>query len=443
MSNSIFDELSKYKELGNFDVCIDFLNKNKDSILDLNSLNLASFICVKQKKYELANTIIDHYIERNPNSVQAIRRKADIQHRMNDKENTLYWAKRYAAIENEPIGYIVLSEYLIKYNKPKEAIDILSRYQLDLSDEKLLQVYFSALLAIKDVEKIAKVLKSVSYTSLRDKRTKVLYLSALSLLGKGLDNILGLPYKDIANADRDILSVMLASKVTCNEQDEKNNGPIALENLFALGVPVVQYWDDYSKISTDVKNAIDMWRKVPGIKHYLYDRVKARTFILDNFGLQFLAGFDRALHPAQEADIFRLAFLFVYGGVYSDIDFLPNVNIKNLTIMSSKDVFFYYRDNLPPHQVELLNSFIIAKANSSFVFELLCKAIANTSSISKKGIWRDTGPGLVGETYLQSRYSFSVGVLSHNIVFKKCISHKSSWDYKELGGRWQSTDYIT
>lgn len=57
----------------------------------------------------------------------------------------------------------------------------------------------------------------------------------------------------------------------------------------------------------------------PGWKMKLYDDRDARSIIEAHLP-DFLAAYDAFAHPIQRADMFRIAVVYLYGGVYADLD---------------------------------------------------------------------------------------------------------------------------
>lgn len=91
----------------------------------------------------------------------------------------------------------------------------------------------------------------------------------------------------------------------------------------SLPVPrvLVQYWD-VPDVPDDVAECLASWAPLEsrGFTRLLFDRNRARRFILDAYGGEHAAAFDAAPHPAARSDYFRLCYLAVEGGWYVDAD---------------------------------------------------------------------------------------------------------------------------
>ena len=240
------------------------------------------------------------------------------------------------------------------------------------------------------------------------------------------------------NLNRKALCTFLSDKI---HQRVSNTKETVLLSKFLTNNVIFQYWNDINTMSKDVEYSISRWAKIENSEYVIFDTFKAQLFIEKHFGEQYLLAFDKSIHPAQQADLIRLAYLYVNGGIYVDIDFLPNPNILNCPVYKDAECAFYYRDNLLPQDREVLNSFIVAKPKSKFILNLVQRAFGNLLNDIKKGIWRDTGPGLVTEALLGYASWESVHLLPHNLVFRHCLKHKvDGWSYKSTSS-WQDLDF--
>lgn len=84
---------------------------------------------------------------------------------------------------------------------------------------------------------------------------------------------------------------------------------------------LIQYWDD-PEVPCDVTKCLASWAALEayGFERLLFDRNRARSFILDAHGDEHALAFDAAPHPAARSDYFRLCYLASRGGWYVDAD---------------------------------------------------------------------------------------------------------------------------
>ena len=83
---------------------------------------------------------------------------------------------------------------------------------------------------------------------------------------------------------------------------------------------IIQFWDTKA-VPPDVARQVGEWaRGVPDGHHLLFDDASAGEFISVNYPRYFRSAYDYCFHPAMKCDYFRLAYLYVNGGVYIDAD---------------------------------------------------------------------------------------------------------------------------
>lgn len=92
---------------------------------------------------------------------------------------------------------------------------------------------------------------------------------------------------------------------------------------------IVQGWFD-SDLPADARPLIDAWSRLhPGWQHVLFDSDSAEQWLRRNLGPECARTFHRA-GPVAKSNLFRYAYLFAEGGVWSDIDDRPVASIDDL-----------------------------------------------------------------------------------------------------------------
>ena len=81
---------------------------------------------------------------------------------------------------------------------------------------------------------------------------------------------------------------------------------------------ILQYWDQ-SEIPADVARCMATW-KIAGYDHVVFNDEQARDFIKGEYEGRHVQAFDTCNHPAMKSDLFRLGYLYRYGGIYVDSD---------------------------------------------------------------------------------------------------------------------------
>jgi len=99
-----------------------------------------------------------------------------------------------------------------------------------------------------------------------------------------------------------------------------------------------QIWTQgYDKIPPELKNYYTTCAKINSdFQHIFWDEEKIRAFLKTYYKPQFIEFYDACTYKAQKADVARYAILYIYGGIYLDMD---TVCRKNLSPFLKYDFF--------------------------------------------------------------------------------------------------------
>ena len=158
---------------------------------------------------------------------------------------------------------------------------------------------------------------------------------------------------------------------------------------------IMQFWDDPT-VPQDVRRAMESWTRVnPGWTHVLFDAGTARDFFKAHLDGDAASALELCFHPAMTADLFRLGFLHVRGGVYADADELCLRPMSGLLPdLARVEVVAPLAGGFPGY---IENGFIAARAGGEVIASVLRCAVADILQAHRQGtrpdIWRTTGPG--------------------------------------------------
>jgi len=126
----------------------------------------------------------------------------------------------------------------------------------------------------------------------------------------------------------------------------------------------------------------------------------------------------------QRLDMAKACYLYLYGGLYVDINYLPLANIDPLFYKSNDEMYFsYYNDD---NNNTIVTSFMGSKPKSSFWLTYLKNIIGSNGFIfsSKYGIISST-TGSKKITELLKNYNGTIGKLPYNEInsCNECNEH--------------------
>lgn len=152
---------------------------------------------------------------------------------------------------------------------------------------------------------------------------------------------------------------------------------------------ITQFWND-PEPPRDVRALMSSWKESdPGFKIELFDEANALAYLREHCDPAVARAFSRASEPSQQADIFRLARLFLEGGYFVDADDRAR---EGLTAHVPPDAEFF------AHQEDLgsIGNNVLGAVPRHPVIELALRdAVTAIMRGDREIIWLSTGPGLL------------------------------------------------
>ena len=168
---------------------------------------------------------------------------------------------------------------------------------------------------------------------------------------------------------------------------------------------IFQTWET-KDISEDFLTLTQTWKKMnPNYAYFLYDDNDCVSFIKKHYDIRVYNAFTRIIPGAFKADLWRYCILYIYGGVYVDIDticygkidFFLNEDIEFLTPIDLNNC-----PSIGAHN--LFNAFIASTPKHPILLECINRVIYNIeNNIIPHSNLDFSGPGILGRatnTYL-------------------------------------------
>jgi len=168
---------------------------------------------------------------------------------------------------------------------------------------------------------------------------------------------------------------------------------------------IFQTWST-KNISSELKNIAETWiTHNPNYAYFLYDDNDCEEFIKKHFNVNVYKAYCRIIPGAFKADLWRYCVLYIYGGVYVDID---TICFGNIDLFLNEDIEFMTpndlnnNNNIGTHN--LFNAFIASTPNHPILLDCINRVIFNVeNNITPRSNLDFAGPGILGRatnTYL-------------------------------------------
>ena len=135
-----------------------------------------------------------------------------------------------------------------------------------------------------------------------------------------------------------------------------NQNPWQNDSTVKIPKIIMQTWKDHNIPKKWKQSPISIKKYMPGWKYVLMTDRDNRNFVKKHFP-DFLKYYDAFPYPIMKADSIRYMFLYVYGGLYMDLDFVVLHPLDNL-FTSDNEVYLVNSSNVGSY---LTNSFMASK----------------------------------------------------------------------------------
>jgi len=179
---------------------------------------------------------------------------------------------------------------------------------------------------------------------------------------------------------------------------------IFADNIHAIPKQIFQTFET-KEFSPRFQEIIDLWKKHnPQYKYIIHDAGDREAFIKRNFDKRVYEAYNLIIPGAYKADLWRYCILYVYGGVYIDIDTLCISSLD--TFLTNNTTHMMPIDLNPGHEGyhNLSNGFIASVAKSPIMMNCIDRVVHHVHTHTIPPSKLDfSGPGVLGRavnTYL-------------------------------------------
>jgi mannosyltransferase OCH1-like enzyme len=180
------------------------------------------------------------------------------------------------------------------------------------------------------------------------------------------------------------------------------NKPFSNTTLKDTVIPlnIFQTWKT-KDLKPGMLDAVNMIKDTnPDFTHYLYDNDDCRAFIEKYFDKDVLTAFDCLIPGAYKADLWRYCVLYIYGGIYLDIKFIPVNGFKLINLIDKEHFCLDITNSWTNEDYGLYNAIMITKPNNIILKECIDRIVINVKNkYYGKSALEPTGPILLGQIY--------------------------------------------
>jgi len=218
-----------------------------------------------------------------------------------------------------------------------------------------------------------------------------------------------------------------------------NNVQHTIKPVYSQKIPfkIFQTWKT-SHVDDKMYNAVQsVIQSNPEYDYYFYTDDMCRKFILEHYGEMMLYAFDVLIPGAFKADLWRYCALWVYGGIYVDIDMIQHVPFKKFIDKDDEIILVWDNPIKEYYKFGIFQAFIATVPQNQIIKDTLDRCYDNIiGKYHGKNSLDITGPIMMGKVITKDQdKSLKLG---YNIITKqnktysfRLLHHKAPNIYDE------------
>jgi tetratricopeptide (TPR) repeat protein len=240
----------------------------------------------------------------------------------------------------------------------------------------------------------------------------------------------------------DYTPAALALLIALRRSGELTRHDISPSTAASMLIPthIAQYWDNPDP-PPKIVDLMKSWQQAnPTFAYTKFDKNSAAAFLKANFSTDVLLAFSRTHEPAQAADVFRLAYLYLNGGFYCDPDDWCFESLATFLPPSATLIGY-----LEGHG-SLANNFLGVVRRHPIIKRALALAVQAINRSDHDETWLSTGPGLLSRAFAHtlafadansySRLLETMAIFDFNWL-QRYVGFHCPADYKRTANHWK------
>ena len=158
---------------------------------------------------------------------------------------------------------------------------------------------------------------------------------------------------------------------------------------------IYQTWGSHD-LPERMRYAVDLLKQAnPGFSHSLVNDTEQRAFLIEKFSEDVVAAYDTLLPGAFKADLWRYCVMYLRGGYYIDIKFIP-VNGWSFANLKTQTYVLDHSQTFPGLSHGVYNAFLMAKPGCPIMKAAIEGVVENAKNRVLSEQLSVSGPGLLG-----------------------------------------------
>ncbi len=161
---------------------------------------------------------------------------------------------------------------------------------------------------------------------------------------------------------------------------------------------IFQTWDNKHRLPPHMDLAMKRIRKLnPEFDHRVFTDQECLQFISDNFDASVANAYRRLIPAAYRADLWRYCVLYIKGGIYMDVKYVPNTNFSFMELTEAEHFV------LDKNRRGIYNAFMVALPKNPALFSAIRRIVENVQTRNYgRSLLDVTGPEMLAK-YVSSR----------------------------------------
>jgi mannosyltransferase OCH1-like enzyme len=179
---------------------------------------------------------------------------------------------------------------------------------------------------------------------------------------------------------------------------------------------IFQTWDNKHHLPRRMKIAMDRTKKMnPEFHHQVFTDQECLKFIQDNFDAPVAAAYRRIIPSAFRADLWRYCVLYIKGGIYMDVKYVPNNNFSFMELTEAEHFV------LDANKRGIYNAFMVALPKNPALLDAIHKIVDNVKKRNHgRSLLDVTGPEMLMKYILpqDARTDMHHAIYANNAQFR-------------------------